>query len=775
MSAVFTPPAALAPENIPLFLRNIPRWVGWRAGPPKPDGKFAKVPVSCYGRKVSANDPANWLTYDAALGLYDRGVASGVGIVLCGDPVGTWGSVLCGAHQWLVALDFDGVVDDLGPVKKVRKSMPGIYSEVSPSGKGVRMLGLSRTPPKGGNAGCGREMYAHGRFVTITGARGKGDILDFTEKLSELHDDWFPFKAPALTGLPALSGFASVPGLGQGHAPVIVVAPEPESDEAIARVRSQLAYIPANCGYERWRNIIWSLLSTGWKCASGLAREWSESAPDRYDLQVFETLVTSYRPDGGISLGTVVHYAREGGWTFDAGLRRDVQRRENAVIGAGEEFSPQPEVLTVSEMLERFIYLADGSRVFDTKYPKHVLSLVDFRNAFAASSSSINTGAFTTAGLPKSKRVSNCQTWLDSPQRLSAFGTTFDASAGVYATDPNGKHCVNMWTGFDRSIDPEGADIGIVLEQINWLFKDRADDFLNWIAHIEQCPGVLPHAMWLHISSYTGTGRNAIARLLSRVFPGHAAMSLALERVLDSGFNEELSSKVLAVVDEIRMGGKEQWRHSEALKQLVTAQVRHINTKYGRKSIEANACRFLVFSNHRNALPIDDTDRRIEVVICDDKARDAAHYTRLYRAVDDVRVVAGFAQFLKGRDLSSYNPGAHARKTASKEQVMAVSASDEYAALREFTATYTPPLATAERLMRAAGVVNAFSGEAYRFKHALLDAGWQKVGRVPLKGGRTVVYAKRENAGQWTDRAWDSINGLPACDGGVLAWDEVTY
>jgi hypothetical protein len=431
----------------------------------------------------------------------------------------------------------------------------------------------------------------------------------------------------------------------------------------------------------------------------------------------------------------------------------------------------QPEVLKTEDMLGRFIFLADGSRVFDTKYPKHVLSLADFRNAFAASCNSVPTGVFSTTGAAKTKSVSNCQAWLDSPQRLSAHSTTFDASASLYAKDPNGKHCVNMWTGFDRTIDPGAADVSFILEQIRWLFKDRANDFLDWLAHIEQHPGVLPHTMWLHISSYTGTGRNAIARLLSRVFSGYAAMSLDLERVLDSGFNDELSSKVLAVVDEIRIGGKEQWRHSETLKQMITAQVRHINAKYGRKSVEANACRFLVFSNHRNALPIDDTDRRIEVVICDERPKDAAHYSKLYRDVDDIKVVAAFAHFLRERDLSLFTPGRHALKNADKAQVVTVTGSDEHSALMEFTEQYTPPLVTVERLARVAGFL-PYSSDARRFTFAVMDAGWQKVGRASVKGKRVVIYAKKEIAAQWINNKNNFASGLPVCDGGTVIWEE---
>ena len=454
-----------------------------------------------------------------------------------------------------------------------------------------------------------------------------------------------------------------------------------------------------------------------------------------------------------------------------AAERREAQRKKNAEIGAGEQFCPQPEVLTTEDMLSRLIFLSDGSRVFDTKYPKHVLSIADFRNTVAASCSSVPTGTFSTAGTLNAKRIPNSQTWLKSPQRSTAFSTTFDASAGLYAKDPNGKNCVNMWTGFDRDVDPGDADIRLLLAQIYWLLKDRADGFLDWLAHIEQQPGVLPHTMWLHISSHTGTGRNAIARLLSRVFSGYAAMSLALEQILDSGFNDELSSKVLAVVDEIRVGGRDQWRHSETLKQMITAQVRHINAKYGRKSVEANACRFLVFSNHRNAIPIDDTDRRIEVVICDDQPKDAGYYTELYRDVDDPRVVAAFAKFLRERDISSFNPGRHALKDADKAQVVAVTCSDEYAALTEFTENYTPPLVTAHRLTTAAGLT-VFGADARRFPYAAMDAGWQKVGRPSIQGQRRVIYAKRAVASEWINKKRRFEEGLPVCDGGTVVWEE---
>ena len=748
---------ALDRAKIPKLLTTIPRWLTWQDGPIKPSGKFDKFPINTTsGIKVDGTKPANWISYNDACAAYDAGRCSGIGIVLCDEPVGTWGGVLCGAHQYLIALDFDQCGQDpniMREIKSLQKDFGGIYGEISPSGNGIRLFALSRELTKGGNTGKGRELYSTGRFVTVTGIGGRGHILDATEKLGEWSAKWLPKKQQP-------SGKFNAPNS----------AKQTESPEAIAKVKAQLAHIDADCSYEMWRNIVWAVLSTGWSCREELARTWSASGK-KYEAKAFNQLVNSFDPSRSITLGTLDYWAREGGWIPVAGARREAQRKENAEIGAGEQFSPQPEVMTCNGMLSRLIFLSDGSRVFDTVHPKHVLSFADFKNATAASYSDANTGAFNSDGKPKTRRIANSRAWLDSPQRLTAFGTTFDASAGMYAKDPNGKHCVNMWTGFDRSVDPGDADINVILAQVNWLFKRRADDFLDWLAHLEQNPGVLPHTMWLHISSHTGTGRNAIARLLSRVYSGYAAMSLALEQVLDSGFNDELSAKLLAVVDEIRVGGKDQWRHSETLKQMITAQVRHINAKYGRKSIEANACRFLVFSNHRNAIPIDDTDRRIEVVICDEKPKDAEYYTKLYRDVDDQRVVAAFAQFLRQRDISSFNPGRHALKNADKAQVVAMTGSDEYTALVEFTENYTPPLATADRLASAAGFFS-FGGDARRFTYALMDAGWQKLRRVRLKGKRVTVYAKKALAAKWIDKKGGYEEGLPLCDGGKLVWKE---
>lgn len=448
--------------------------------------------------------------------------------------------------------------------------------------------------------------------------------------------------------------------------------------------------------------------------------------------------------------------------------RRQKQREEAARIGEGETFCPLPEVLDVPTMKERFVFVSNGSRVFDKENPTHMLVLPDFKNHTTASFTEMATGTFDSSGKPKTKRVPNAGLWLQSLDRLTAVSTTFKAGAGLFVHDPLGTHSVNLWSGFKRPRVAGTGSPAIFINHVKWLFKERADDFLDWLAHIEQFPGVLPHTAWVHVSSYTGTGRNAMASILARVFAGYVATSLDLVTLLESGFNERLSRKVLAVVDEIREGGAAQWKHSEALKQMLTAEVRTINVKFGRQSLEHNACRFLLFSNHRAAIPLDDSDRRFEVVINDDRPMKSEYYAKLYSAIHDPEFIAAIADFLSERDLSRFNPGSHAKRTAHKMQLIESSTPDDLGNLKHFTESYPLELATADRLRIAAGIHSSDDPNGRRFRHIVSDAGWVKMSRKTINGKKHFLYAKLDHAEKWQKASFGFEKQLPIVDGGTV-------
>lgn len=96
----------------------------------------------------------------------------------------------------------------------------------------------------------------------------------------------------------------------------IIHSQTPETPLNIARVKAMLGYIPADCSYDMYRDVVWAILSTGWVCAEDLARDWCETAPDRFNETSFWSVVNSFSLDvpKPITLGTLHHLARTGGW-----------------------------------------------------------------------------------------------------------------------------------------------------------------------------------------------------------------------------------------------------------------------------------------------------------------------------------------------------------------------------------------------------------------------------------------------------------------------------
>ena len=90
----------------------------------------------------------------------------------------------------------------------------------------------------------------------------------------------------------------------------------PETPRAVCRLQHALSFISADCPYDQWLIIIWSILSTGWRCAQEIAHAWSAGEPHRFDEDVFICKCQEYDPTHprGLTIGTVFYLAKAGGW-----------------------------------------------------------------------------------------------------------------------------------------------------------------------------------------------------------------------------------------------------------------------------------------------------------------------------------------------------------------------------------------------------------------------------------------------------------------------------
>ena len=95
-----------------------------------------------------------------------------------------------------------------------------------------------------------------------------------------------------------------------------------ESDCNIAKVKEFLSYCPADCEYDKWRNIIWSICSLSWDIAPSFLLDWSKTSLRHWAKETAQqaeialtNLMDEFDPKRGITIGTLIAEAKSNGWT----------------------------------------------------------------------------------------------------------------------------------------------------------------------------------------------------------------------------------------------------------------------------------------------------------------------------------------------------------------------------------------------------------------------------------------------------------------------------
>ena len=90
----------------------------------------------------------------------------------------------------------------------------------------------------------------------------------------------------------------------------------PDTPRKRAELSSMLGFISSDCSYDRYRDVVWGILSTGWSDAEEIAKKWCMTTPERFETQSFYTVARSYNTnhETPITIGSIKYWARERGW-----------------------------------------------------------------------------------------------------------------------------------------------------------------------------------------------------------------------------------------------------------------------------------------------------------------------------------------------------------------------------------------------------------------------------------------------------------------------------
>ena len=205
----------------------------------------------------------------------------------------------------------------------------------------------------------------------------------------------------------------------------------------------------------------------------------------------------------------------------------------------------------------------------------------------------------------------------------------------------------------------------------------------------------------------------------------------------------------MAVIPEIMCGDRADIANK--MKPLITQTTIQLREMRCDTRSILNQLNIMMFSNWLNAAMIEDHDRRYFVIICRAAPRETAYYDAIY---DYIRGdgLAGFAWFLKERDLSRFNPSAPPPKTADKDIVRNATRSGLEAWLDDAIESHAAPFdRDVVNLREAVDEIN--KGRNLRATVQNVGAFLRKHGGADLdkirlgSGGRMRLWAVR--AGAW--------------------------
>jgi len=346
--------------------------------------------------------------------------------------------------------------------------------------------------------------------------------------------------------------------------------------------------------------------------------------------------------------------------------RLDQRRKARPTAG-----QPAAEQITLPEMLGRFVQVTKGPMVIDRGPSRNVWRPHEFAALYA----------HCTAG----KKPITTE-WFTHPDRIVVDDVTFDPAEGEYPVLQAVRY-FNLWREPQHDLAlavPGGADPFV--DHIEYLIPDanEARDFIDYLAHCVQFPGVRPHFHFLLMTAQTGTGRGWVGALLRKLLGRKYAVETDLHRLIADSFNDILSGAITVVCNEVKAPANERFSQKDRLKSLLTDEVIEINPKYQPRRIEKLCARFLMLSNREDALPLDESDRRVYAVGCADQPRSPAYYAELYGRLTDPAFIASVWLYLKARDLSGFNPGMRAPLNAMKAQLIESGRTDEQQDAVEF-------------------------------------------------------------------------------------------
>ena len=361
------------------------------------------------------------------------------------------------------------------------------------------------------------------------------------------------------------------------------------------------------------------------------------------------------RPDG-VTLGTLLHYARERGADFEPWKRQasppflPPDKRQRLRGGKYTE----EEAL---ELINSHYFLGrDGRQI-------GIFRINDNGSLAFTTPDQLKLDLDNVLVRKGEKYVDGDKFWRKHPQRRQCkivFRLGGSAEPGEY----------NLWRGFAveprRGWQKQRRLLRHILKIVCRRDKDKFKYLMRWLAFLVQRPEQLPGTVIVLKSRREGTGKSTIGAVMLIIFgPYHSALVDDKDRIVGR-FNDWLEPMCFILAEEILWAGDR--KSTDKLKSRITAPQMPMERKNGAIWQADNHLHCIMTTNHEHAVAAGVGDRRNVVYdVSPEHANDKSWFGPLYRDLEDGGA-SEFLWFLQNLQLGDWHPRQIIKTAEATEQ-----------------------------------------------------------------------------------------------------------
>ena len=446
-----------------------------------------------------------------------------------------------------------------------------------------------------------------------------------------------------------------------------------------------------------------------------------------------------------------------------ASLRRDLRRMKVAATAVKASKARTPDwakgmcyVSRLNEFLRPSIYEQLSPEALDSVYGNQLLPTEDELKE-GGDSSICARGKPTIRPRDFLLNIVNIPRAYDVIYDPRQFNDTFIVQEG--------KTFVNTYTRTHPEPDLLRMDEAgeLFLRHLHNLIAedDYARILLDFLAYLVQHPGA--KVRWaVLLQGAQGCGKTFLAEAMKAVL-GRGHVAPIDNEAIRGQWNDWAYGHQLVVVEEVRVAGQNRHEIMNRLKPLISNDMICINQRFRDSRNVENSANYVLFTNHHDALALSSGDRRYFVLKSKLQTRQQVHalgphyFEGLFAMLRDN--AAGLRAWFEHYEISKdFCPDGHAPETVYLQQLVADTASDVQAALRETIEDSLHPLVRPDlvsstilrQLIQEAGTPCA----PQQLARVLRDEGWARAGRFPLDDeARHYLWVRADGTLQVTDAA----------------------